>query len=171
MRNKRQFSCARTRSQQGDGFTLIELLVVISIIALIGSVVLTALADARQKARDGKRIGDMGQIVKALELFFDTYKGYPAAEAGGDTQVPVGLNPEFVITLPVSPNPADGGCSGSVDPSPATSANSYYYEPQGDASVVNGVTVYRSYNYYFCLGKQTGSLAPGVHIMSPTGIQ
>lgn len=59
------------------GFTLIELLVVISIIAVLSSVVLAALNNARLKARDTRRIQDLAQIRRALELYYDDNGRYP----------------------------------------------------------------------------------------------
>src|SRR3989344_5662451 len=60
-----------------QGFTLIELLVVISIIGLLASVVLVALNGARAKSRDAKRVADMNQFAKALELYFNSCNSYP----------------------------------------------------------------------------------------------
>lgn len=60
------------------GFTLIELLVVISIIGLLASIVLVALNSARQKSRDAKRLADVNQISKALDLFYSYCAAYPA---------------------------------------------------------------------------------------------
>lgn len=62
------------------GFTLIELLVVIAIIALLSSVVLAALSSARAKARDARRISDIRQIQRAIELYPDDHNGaYPTS--------------------------------------------------------------------------------------------
>lgn len=60
-----------------SGFTLIELLVVISIIGLLSSIVLTSMNSSRMKARDTRRIADLGQIRLALELYFDSKGYYP----------------------------------------------------------------------------------------------
>lgn len=60
-----------------SGFTLIELLVVISIVSLLSSVVLSALNTARAKARDAQRIQSLGQIQKALILYYDSNGRYP----------------------------------------------------------------------------------------------
>ncbi len=63
---------------------MIELLVVISIIGLLSSVVLASLNTARVKARDARRIADLGQIRTALNLFFDTNGYYPQSGCGWD---------------------------------------------------------------------------------------
>lgn len=59
------------------GFTLIELLVVIAIIALLSSVVLASLSQARAKARDAKRVADMKNIYQALQIYQDRYGCIP----------------------------------------------------------------------------------------------
>lgn len=62
------------------GFTLIELLVVIAIIALLSSVVLATLSTARMKARDAKRIADIRQVQRAIDLYADDHGGlYPTS--------------------------------------------------------------------------------------------
>ena len=53
------------------GFTLIELLVVIAIIGLLSSIVLASLNEARKKGRDARRISDIRQINKALQMYYD----------------------------------------------------------------------------------------------------
>ena len=50
------------------GFTLIELLIVIAIIGLLATLAIVSLSSAQQKARDTKRIADVGAIQSALEL-------------------------------------------------------------------------------------------------------
>lgn len=64
------------------GFTLIELLVVIAIIGTLASVVLASLNTAREKARDTKRVADIEQIQKALQLYWlDNDGTYPRFDA------------------------------------------------------------------------------------------
>jgi len=67
-----------------SGFTLIELLVVISIIALLSTIVLGAVGDAREKAQVKKKNEIARQYINALELYRNdnintenTINGYP----------------------------------------------------------------------------------------------
>ncbi|MEK7545515.1 MAG: prepilin-type N-terminal cleavage/methylation domain-containing protein [Patescibacteria group bacterium] len=63
--------------QRFRGFTLIELLIVIAIIGLTATITIAAVGGARAKARDEKRVTDLKQIQKALELSFEPGSGYP----------------------------------------------------------------------------------------------
>ena len=108
---------AMLRKQKG--FTLIELLVVIAIISLLASVVLVALNSARKKARITKRVSDLNQIAKALELYYDNNGHYPVwassyyrsecpGTAWGWTQTTAnnvipGLVPQYMSKFPTDP--------------------------------------------------------------------
>jgi general secretion pathway protein G len=59
------------------GFTLIELLVVISIIGLLSTMSVYAVNVARSKARDTRRLADIKQIQKALDLYYLEHDTYP----------------------------------------------------------------------------------------------
>lgn len=65
------------------GFTLIELLVVISVIGMLSGMILVAMNGVRAKARDARRMHDIDQIRKALELYYLQNNQYPAS--GGAT--------------------------------------------------------------------------------------
>jgi prepilin-type N-terminal cleavage/methylation domain-containing protein len=62
---------------QRSGFTILELLVVISIIGVLGSVVLSAVYASQAPARDAKRIQQLEQINKAIEIFNLEHGHYP----------------------------------------------------------------------------------------------
>lgn len=64
------------KSEQ-SGYTLIELLVVVSIIGLLASSILVAVRKAGIKARDTRRIADVEQFNKALQLWFADRGYYP----------------------------------------------------------------------------------------------
>jgi len=63
------------------GFTLVELLVVIAIIGTLGAIVIAGVNSARVLARDVKRIAELRQIQKALELYYADYAAYPNTQA------------------------------------------------------------------------------------------
>ena len=67
--------------KNNKGFTLIELLVVIAIIGLLSTLAVVALGNARQKARDAKRLSDLKQMQTALELYYTDQTAYPAGAA------------------------------------------------------------------------------------------
>lgn len=64
-------------SRKSGGFTLIELLIAIAIIGLIATFAMLGLSNSRERARDTKRINDLRQFRKALELAFNQGNGYP----------------------------------------------------------------------------------------------
>jgi len=72
--------CMPSRNKNNLGFTLIELLVVISIIGLLASIILVSLNSSRAKARDARKLADLGTIQQALELYALDHNGvYPPA--------------------------------------------------------------------------------------------
>jgi len=59
------------------GFTLIELLVVISIIALLSSIILPTLNDARERTKRVKFVQELKQVQTALEVYKSDNGHYP----------------------------------------------------------------------------------------------
>lgn len=72
------------------GFTLTELLVTISIIGLLASILLTSVFKARAKARDTKRVADLKQIQKGLELYKQLNGTLPSPASYGRSNVSPG---------------------------------------------------------------------------------
>ncbi len=163
---------------KNKGFTLIELLVVIAIIGLLASVVLVAMNGARIKTRDAKRLSDVRGLGSALELFFIDAKAYPTGTAyiqavptdtSSDIMGVAGLNastfigtfsftPTYIASMPQAPLPVDNK-TGSVCNS---NNNPYQY-----VTNMKGNT----YTISFCLGGPTGGYNPGIHYLTPSGLQ
>lgn len=170
------------RSKAG-GFTLIELLVVISIIGLLASVVLVSLSSARIKTRNSRRVSDINQISKAMELFFNSNFSYPTSNSGisAATLGPISgssaacgatagcvnnLIPTFMLKVPVAPVPPDN--SSSIDCGAAYGggiANDYQIAGSG------AVNTHKNYTITFCISAQVGALPPGIHTLTNGGIQ
>ena len=157
------------------GFTLIELLVVIAIIALLSTIAVVSLGNARQKARDTKRIADIKQIQTALELDYSS-NGLGYKEQGLTNTFAIILSTSIgtsMTSVPAAPTPKDGSCT-STDTSPTTPTNnnnSYYYlSTNADNTAACTGTQCASYMLQFCTGLATGTIEAGEHCATPSGI-
>ena len=99
----------KTMQSKARGFTLIELLTVIAIIGLLAAVALASLSLARQKSRDAKRIAEVSQITRAVELYYDVHQTYPSTTPSGFSGDDAGIQVLVAAKLlPVQPIPPQG---------------------------------------------------------------
>jgi len=109
-----------------SGFTIIEMLIVVTIIALLAGILIPVLEQESQRARDGRRAGDLRSVASALATFRQLNGNYPDTSDAwqGDSQ-PYGehgygstgyipsLVPDFLPVLPKDPSPAYPNASGA----------------------------------------------------------
>src|SRR3989338_3495686 len=58
-------------------FTLIELLIVIVLLGVLAALISGNFITSLKKGRDAKRKGDLEQITRALEMYYEDKKSYP----------------------------------------------------------------------------------------------
>jgi len=81
---------------RAKGFTLIELLVVIGIIAILATIIFVYFREAKAKARDARRKGELRQIENALVIYQDNNNGsYPDSLQE--------LVPNYMLKVPQDP--------------------------------------------------------------------
>ncbi len=146
-------------NQTKKGFTLIELLVVIAIIGLLATLSVVALNNARERARDARRVSDIKQIQTALELYFNANNVYPTQTTVAEAHTALGTPlSAFMNPIPQAPTPHDGSCTDAL--ANGTVGNTYAYIS------ANGST----YSLHYCLGNATGGIPAGGKTATPTKI-
>jgi prepilin-type N-terminal cleavage/methylation domain-containing protein/prepilin-type processing-associated H-X9-DG protein len=132
----------RVQHGRRDAFTLIELLVVIAIIAILASMLLPALAKAKETARRIACVNGIRQLCWSARMYADENDGlFPPRTGGNPPRWPEVLREYYVdIRLLVcpsdGPNPRTGGGTGA-DNAPRSylinGFNDYFKEQMGSS--------------------------------------
>jgi len=98
------------------GFTLIELLVAVAILGILATVGLGSFQSSQMKGRDAQRKHDLGQIQKALEMYYNDKGKYRTATEGlpsGEWSDTTGTI--YMKSVPVDPKGGDYCYESDVD--------------------------------------------------------
>lgn len=120
-----KFKLLRFWNKKESAFTLVELLVVMAIIGILATLIVGGFRSSQRRSRDAARKSDLGQIARALEMFYSDYQVYPPSNNSGQ-----------IIACPYNKNdPAQSGAcifgSGNLSDGPTTYMREIPEDPHG----------------------------------------
>ncbi len=101
------------KSTNKNGFTILELLISIAIIAILTSIILVTISGIKERGRDARRLSDVNEIQKALNLYFSSHNIFPVfpdevSINGEDAFSELLKNEKFMSRVPADPVPTFG---------------------------------------------------------------
>lgn len=169
-REKSGFTLWNSHKVNSTGFTLIELIVALAIIGFLLTVTVWSISAMRLRARDSKRVANIKEIQKALELYYADQRGYPVTGGSlvvggplaqtlssvGFTAYGAGSGEVYVVRVP-----------GNIVPG---GANYLYTSNKADGSACTALLC-DSYRITFKLENASGTLPEGSHTAKPGSIE
>lgn len=104
------------------GFTLLELIIVIVIIGALAALISGNFITSLKKGRDARRKGDLQQIQKALEMYYEDNRVYPLSITSGSELAYNGKT--YMTKVPSDPS---NGCIYQYDSTDGTYYKLYSY--------------------------------------------
>jgi len=150
----------RKNIKQEGGFTLFELLISISIIGILIAVATSNFTSAQRKARDTKRIQDVGVVQKAAEQYYSVSNYiYPANTAVASWRTSTGQS--VLDSFPIDPKGV-GYTAYVYNPFPASGVgvSSYFVcaamevRENGNAVMSGGTIAVGGTGPYYCMKSQ-----------------
>lgn len=150
------------QSNNNSGFTLIELLVVIAIIGLLSTISIVALNSTRSRARDARRLSDMSQISKALDMYYNDMGVYPncwggsgGKDSGWYTCLEPALSP-YMRKLPHDPLEKGNGYYYRISPHAGQGAQLVFYLENVNPNLSNASFSWYTGEYGYAVIQEVG---------------
>jgi len=164
----------RKRLRNNSGLTLIELLITLVILSILATVGFGQYRTSQIKARDAQRKADLGNIARALEMYYNDHQSYPLS-ANGRITVERGESVEelewgadkfstdeviYMQTLPQEPSSGPQYCYSSSD------GSSFYLfsllENENDPAYAGEYQCNGTSGYFYYVNSSNAGPAPTV---------